>query len=37
MPSFYKQDASGKIIPPIKAWTDVAGLNYENASLRQLH
>jgi cyclomaltodextrinase / maltogenic alpha-amylase / neopullulanase len=32
-PEFYKQDASGKIIPPVKEWTDVAGLNYQNPKL----
>jgi cyclomaltodextrinase len=34
-PEFYKQDANGKIIPPVPAWTDVAGLNYENTKLRE--
>src|SRR5262249_27140124 len=34
-PEFYKQDSSGKIIPPVPEWTDVAGLNYTNANLRQ--
>ena len=34
-PEFYKQDASGKIIPPVKDWTDVAGLNYANPELRE--
>jgi hypothetical protein len=34
-PEFYKQDASGKIIPPVKEWTDVAGLNYTNPKLRE--
>jgi cyclomaltodextrinase / maltogenic alpha-amylase / neopullulanase len=34
-PEFYKQDGSGKIIPPVKEWTDVAGLNYDNPKLRQ--
>ena len=33
-PEFYKQDASGKIVPPVPEWADVAGLNYENAALR---
>jgi glycosidase len=33
-PEFYKQDASGKIVPPVPEWTDVAGLNYENPKLR---
>jgi cyclomaltodextrinase len=32
-PDFYKQDAHGKIIPPVPEWTDVAGLNYENPTL----
>ncbi len=36
-PEFYKQDANGKIIPPVKEWTDVAGLNYSNPKLRQVH
>ncbi|HLH56154.1 MAG TPA: alpha-amylase family glycosyl hydrolase [Verrucomicrobiae bacterium] len=30
---YYKQDANGKIIPPVPEWTDVAGLNYGNAEL----
>jgi len=34
-PEYYKQDATGKIIPPVKEWTDVAGLNYQNARLRE--
>ena len=34
-PEFYKQDANGKIIPPLPEWTDVAGLNYGNPKLRQ--
>ena len=34
-PDFYKQDGTGKIIPPVKEWTDVAGLNYENPKLRE--
>lgn len=33
-PEFYKQDASGKVVPPVAEWTDVAGLNYSNARLR---
>jgi cyclomaltodextrinase len=32
---FYKQDAAGNIIPPVPAWTDVAGLNYQDAGLRE--
>lgn len=34
-PEFYKQDANGKITPPVPAWTDVAGLNYTNPQLRE--
>ncbi|MGA2867372.1 MAG: alpha-amylase family glycosyl hydrolase [Verrucomicrobiota bacterium] len=34
-PDFYKQDANGKLLPPVPEWTDVAGLNYENPNLRQ--
>ena len=34
-PEFYKQDAKGKIIPPVAEWTDVAGLNYVNPKLRE--
>ena len=34
-PEFYKKDASGKIIPPEPTWTDVAGLNYQDAGLRE--
>ena len=34
-PEFYKHDASGKIIPPVPEWTDVAGLNYDNPELCQ--
>jgi cyclomaltodextrinase / maltogenic alpha-amylase / neopullulanase len=34
-PEFYKQDANGKIIPPVKEWSDVAGLNYKNPELRK--
>ena len=32
---FYKQDASGNVIPPVPDWTDVAGLNYANPELRE--
>jgi cyclomaltodextrinase len=32
---YYLKDASGKIIPPNPAWTDVAGLKYENRELRR--
>lgn len=34
-PEFYKQDATGQIIPPVPEWTDVAGLNYGNPKLRE--
>jgi cyclomaltodextrinase / maltogenic alpha-amylase / neopullulanase len=34
-PEFYKHDASGKIIPPVAEWTDVAGLDYANPQLRE--
>jgi cyclomaltodextrinase len=34
-PDFYKHDASGKIVPPVPEWNDVAGLNYQNPALRQ--
>ena len=34
-PEFYKQDANGKILPPVPEWTDVAGLNYANPQLRE--
>jgi len=34
-PEFYLKDAEGRIIPPNPAWTDVAGLNYENSDLRR--
>lgn len=30
---FYKQDAKGRIVPPVKDWSDVAGLNYDNPQL----
>lgn len=33
-PEFYKQDPGGRIVPPVKEWTDVAGLNYDNRGLR---
>jgi cyclomaltodextrinase / maltogenic alpha-amylase / neopullulanase len=34
-PEYYKQDRDGHIIPPVKEWTDVAGLNYQNPQLRE--
>ncbi len=33
-PEYYKQNAAGKIVPPVPEWTDVAGLNYGNPKLR---
>ena len=33
-PEFYKHDEHGKIIPPVKEWTDVAGFDYTNPQLR---
>jgi glycosidase len=33
-PEFYKQDNNARIIPPVPEWSDVAGLNYDNAALR---
>jgi cyclomaltodextrinase / maltogenic alpha-amylase / neopullulanase len=32
---YYKQDAQGNVVPPVPEWSDVAGLNYANADLRQ--
>ncbi|MBU6411748.1 MAG: alpha-amylase, partial [Verrucomicrobia bacterium] len=32
---FYKQDASGRILPPIPEWAGVAGLNYADPQLRE--
>jgi glycosidase len=34
-PEFYKQNAAGKVIPPVPEWTDVAGLNYASPQLRE--
>jgi glycosidase len=34
-PDFYKHDASGKIVPPLPEWSDVAGLNHQNPELRK--
>ncbi|HEX8475470.1 MAG TPA: alpha-amylase family glycosyl hydrolase [Pyrinomonadaceae bacterium] len=31
---FHTRDASGKVIPPVPDWADVADLNYDNAALR---
>lgn len=33
-PEFYKQDAKGKLMPPVPEWTDIAGLNYTNLQLQ---
>jgi glycosidase len=33
-PDYYKKDTNGVIIPPLPAWTDVAGLNYANPEVR---
>ncbi len=32
-PDWYKKDAAGNIIPPVKDWTDVAGLDYSKPGL----
>ena len=32
--NFYKQDAQGNVISPVPDWSDVAGLNYQDAGLR---
>ena len=34
-PDWYKKDSTGKIIPPVADWTDVAGLDYTNQDLRK--
>ena len=34
-PDWFKKDKKGNIIPPVKDWTDVAGLNYEVPALRR--
>jgi glycosidase len=34
-PEFYKHDARGKIVSPVAAWADVAGLDYSRPELRQ--
>jgi glycosidase len=33
-PDFYTRDKSGKILPPVPDWADVADLNYDNPRLR---
>lgn len=34
-PEWYKKDSTGKIIPPVPDWTDVAGLDYTKEGLRK--
>ncbi len=34
-PEYYKHDASGAVISPVSDWTDVAGLDYGSAALRE--
>lgn len=34
-PEWYTHDSTGKIIPPVKDWADVADLNYEEAGLQE--
>lgn len=34
-PDWYTKDSTGKMIPPVPDWTDVADLNYDNPALRQ--
>lgn len=34
-PRFYTHDASGRIIPPVPDWADVADLSYDNPALRR--
>ena len=34
-PDFYTHDKSGRIIPPVPDWADVADLNYDNPRLRE--
>jgi glycosidase len=34
MPDFYTRDKSGRILPPVPDWADVADLNYDNPRLR---
>lgn len=33
--SFYTQDKTGQIVPPVADWADVADLNYDNPRLRE--
>lgn len=32
-PDFYKKDSKGNFVPPVKDWTDVIALNYNNKDL----
>ena len=32
-PDWYKHDSTGRIIPPVPDWSDVAGFNYKNKEL----
>lgn len=34
-PDFYTKDSAGKFVPPVKDWTDVIDLNYNNRKLWQ--
>jgi cyclomaltodextrinase len=34
-PDFYLKDKNGVIVPPLPAWTDVAGLDYTNPEVRR--
>jgi len=34
-PDYYTKDSLGNIVSPVKDWTDVADLNYDNAGLRR--
>jgi glycosidase len=34
-PEWYKKDSTGKIIPPVADWTDVAALDYADTALRR--
>lgn len=34
-PDWYKKDSTGKIIPPVADWTDVAAFDYRNPDLRK--
>ncbi len=34
-PEWYKKDSTGKIVPPVADWTDVAALDYSQPGLRE--